>query len=74
MPDDASNRAQMFREQARCRRLADAVLDREVSRALLELAIEFEEQAAVLDARWRCPLTQPWVNQSSERSGAVFTH
>jgi hypothetical protein len=51
MPDDASNRAQMFREQARCRRLADAVLDREVSRALLELAVEFEEQAAVLDAR-----------------------
>ena len=41
----------MFREQARCRRLADAVLDREVSRALLELAVEFEEQAAVLDAR-----------------------
>ena len=47
--------AQILREQAaRCRRLARAMTDREVSRRLLELAKEFEERAAAVEAASRC--------------------
>jgi hypothetical protein len=47
----ASQTAQILRQKAaRCRRLAEAVTDRAVSRRLLELAIEYEEQAVLKDA------------------------
>jgi len=39
----------------RCRRLAQATTDGAVSRRLLELAAEFEEQADVVERRSRCP-------------------
>ena len=53
MPD-ARNTAQMLREKAeRCRRLAEATTDDEVRRRLLDLAKEFEEEAAVEEARSR---------------------
>jgi len=43
--------AQQLREQAaRCRRLAGAVTDRVVSGRLLDLAVEFEEQADMIEA------------------------
>lgn len=58
MPD-ASKRSQILREQAeRCRRLARATratTDAAVSRRLLELATEFEEQAKAEERRARCP-------------------
>src|SRR3954452_8767485 len=48
--------AQRLRQQAqRCRRLAAATTDHEVSRRLLELAKEFDEQAVAEEARSRCP-------------------
>src|SRR5689334_5886846 len=51
---DASKRSQMLREQAeRCRRLARATTDANVSRKLLELAAEFEEQANAEQSRSR---------------------
>jgi hypothetical protein len=44
----------MLREQAaRCRRLARAITDPTVSHKLLDLAAEFEEQAATEEARSR---------------------
>ena len=53
----APKRSQMLREQAeRCRRLARATTDAAVSRRLLELAAEFEEQAEVEERR-ALPLT-----------------
>jgi len=53
---DNPKRSQFLREQAeRCRRLARATTDRAVSRRLLELAAEFEEQADVVERRSRCP-------------------
>ena len=53
---DAPKRSQMLRDQAeRCRRLARATTDAAVSRRLLELAVEFEEQAEVEERRARCP-------------------
>jgi len=49
-------RSQMLREQAeRCRRLAAHTTDAAVSRRLLELAAEFEEQAKAEERRSRCP-------------------
>ena len=55
MPD-VPKTARMLREQAeRCRRLAGAVTDSLVSRRLLDLAEEFEEQAAAEEARSRFP-------------------
>jgi len=54
MPDGRQT-AEILREKAaRCRRLAGAITDREVTRRLLELAKEFEEQAATEEARERC--------------------
>ena len=54
MPD-ARNSALMLREKAeRCRRLAAATTDSEVSRRLLELAAAFEEQAQAAQAGSRC--------------------
>ena len=42
--------AEVLREQAqRCRRLAAATTDREIAERLLELAREFEAEAAALD-------------------------
>jgi len=53
MPDGRQT-AQRLREQAaRCRRLAAATTDATVSRRLLELAIEFDEQAEVEERRER---------------------
>ena len=53
MPTAPTN-AQMLREQAaRCRRLARAVTDPTVSHKLLDLAAEFEDQAATEEARSR---------------------
>ena len=44
--------AGMLREQAeRCRRLAEATTDREIAERLLELAREFEAEAAALDEK-----------------------
>ena len=52
----APKRSQMLRKQAeRCRRLARATTDAAVSRQVLELAAEFEEQAEVEERRSRCP-------------------
>jgi hypothetical protein len=54
MPDTRKT-AEMLREKAeRCRRLARAVTDAEVSRRLFELATEFDERAAAEEARSRC--------------------
>ena len=54
MPD-ARKTTQMLREKAeRCRRLAGAVTDAEVSRRLLDLANEFDARAATEEARSRC--------------------
>jgi len=54
MPD-ARHTSQMLREKAeRCRRLAAATTDVEVSRKLLDLAKEFEEQAGAEEAGSRC--------------------
>jgi hypothetical protein len=53
---EAPKKLQMLREQAeRCRRLARATTGAAVSRQLLELAAEFEEQAEVEERRARCP-------------------
>ena len=50
MPDPRRT-ANVLREQAaRCRRLAQGVTDREVSRRLRELADEFDERAAAEEA------------------------
>ena len=55
VPDNPKG-SQFLREQAeRCRRLAGATTDGAVSRRLLELAEEFEEQADVVERRSRCP-------------------
>jgi hypothetical protein len=54
MSDVVHQTADILREQAaRCRRLAQGVTDREVSRRLLELADEFNERAAAEEARER---------------------
>jgi hypothetical protein len=54
MPD-ARKTTEMLRQQAeRCRRLAGAVTDAEVSRRLLDLANEFDARAAAEEARSRC--------------------
>lgn len=52
MQDDRFGQtAQQLREQAaRCRRLAEHVTDRTVSRKLVELAVEFEDRVAALEA------------------------
>jgi hypothetical protein len=56
MSDVVHQTADILREQAaRCRRLAQGVTDREVSRRLRELADEFDERAAAAEARERCP-------------------
>jgi hypothetical protein len=56
MSDVVHQTADILREQAaRCRRLAQGVTDREVSRRLRELADEFDERAATAEARERCP-------------------
>jgi hypothetical protein len=53
MPDGRQT-AQILREKAaRCRRLARGITDGEVTRRLLELAKEFEEQAAAAEERER---------------------
>ncbi|HMH72107.1 MAG TPA: hypothetical protein VK554_07350, partial [Bradyrhizobium sp.] len=53
---DAPKRSQMLREQAeRCHRLAARTTDAAVSRRLMELAAEFEEQAKAEERRSRCP-------------------
>jgi hypothetical protein len=55
MPDSHET-AKMLREKAtRCRLWADAVTHRELSGRLRELAAEFDERAAALEARERCP-------------------
>jgi hypothetical protein len=56
MSDVVHQTADILREQAaRCRRLAQGVTDREVSRRLRELADEFDERAAAAEARELCP-------------------
>jgi hypothetical protein len=47
---DPATIAQTYREKAsRCRRLARQTTDREVAERLIELAQEFEDQAAALE-------------------------
>lgn len=54
MHERSCETAEIYREQAaRCRRLAESVLDAEVMRRLLELAKEFEERAKAEEARSR---------------------
>jgi len=51
MPD-CRQTAQVLRDQAaRCRRLAGGILDTEVARRLLELAVEFDDRAVAEEAR-----------------------
>ena len=48
--DDVRRQTRFLREQAqRCRRLADTTTDDDVSRRLLQLARDFEEQALKLE-------------------------
>lgn len=48
--DEIREQTRFLREQAeRCRRLADATTDTDIARRLLQLAREFEEQAAKLE-------------------------
>jgi len=55
IPEDVQAKVESLQEQAaRCRRLARHTTDREVARKLLDLAEEFEQQAAELGARKRC--------------------
>jgi hypothetical protein len=48
--EDIRRQARFLREQAgRCRRLADATTDADAARRLLQLASDFEDQAANLE-------------------------
>jgi hypothetical protein len=52
--DDIRRQARFLREQAeRCRRLADATTDSDVARRLLQLAREFDDQAAKVEGENR---------------------
>ena len=54
MPNARKTAARLREKAERSRRLAGAITDAEVSRRLLDLANEFDERAAVEDARPRC--------------------
>ena len=50
-----NNRAEELREQAeRCRRLANATINREVAEKLIRLAEEYEARASAEEARNPC--------------------
>jgi len=51
MPDGCETAHRLREQAARCRRLAAAVTDDVVTRRLLELAVEFDEQADKVEAR-----------------------
>jgi len=61
MPDLRTTARTLREQAAHCRRLAEAIWDAEVEHRLFELADEFEQRAAALEAAERdqvCPTRQ----------------